>query len=99
MNKDCPIFEPSEWRLTRLQKQLCNETRSIASKNFVSRAIKHDIEASFPTENYSDLFKNNLMGICIPKEYGGRDADLKTYMLETSHARNPYASNSCALGP
>ena len=59
MNKDCPIFEPSEWRLTKLQKQLCNETRSIASKNFVSRAIKHDIEASFPTENYSDLFKNN----------------------------------------
>jgi alkylation response protein AidB-like acyl-CoA dehydrogenase len=84
MNKDCPIFEPSEWRLTKLQKQLCNETRSIASKNFVSRAIKHDIEASFPTENYSDLFKNNLMGICIPKEYGGRDADLKTYMLAAS---------------
>ena len=56
MYNDSPIFEPSEWRLTELQKQLCNETRAIASKNFVSRAIKHDIEASFPTKNSSDLF-------------------------------------------
>ena len=31
-----------------------------------------------------DLHENNLMGICIPKKYGGRDADLKTYMLAAS---------------
>ena len=68
MYQDKPIFEPSEWKLTKLQKELCDETRFLASKNFVSRAVKYDQDASFPTENYSDLFKNNLMGICIPKD-------------------------------
>ena len=32
-------------------------------------------------QNYKDLHKANLMAICIPKIYGGRGADLKTYML------------------
>ena len=84
MYLDKPIFEPSEWKLTKQQKQLCEETRSIASKKFVKRAFKYDVDATFPSENYTDLFNNNLMGICIPKKYGGRDADLKTYMLAAS---------------
>ena len=81
---DKPIFEPSEWRLSKQQKQLCEETRIIASKKFEKRAAKYDLDATCPTENYSDLYEHNLMGICIPKEYGGRDADLKTYMLAAS---------------
>ena len=51
MYQDKPIFEPSEWKLTKLQKQLCDETRLLASKNFVSRAVKYDQDASFPTES------------------------------------------------
>ncbi len=84
MYLDKPIFEPSEWKLTKQQKQLCRETRSIASNKFVKRAFKYDSDATFPSENFTDLFNNNLMGICIPKKYGGRDADLKTYMLAAS---------------
>ena len=84
MYNDQPIFAPSEWKLTKQQEVLCLETRQIASSKFIDRAVKYDLEASFPTENYKDLHENNLMGICIPKKYGGRDADLKTYMLAAS---------------
>ena len=84
MYNDQPIFAPSEWKLTKQQEVLCLETRQIASSKFVDRAVKYDLEASFPTENYKDLHESNLMGICIPKKYGGRDADLKTYMLAAS---------------
>ena len=53
----------------------------IASEKFVNRAMNHDVEASFPSKNYIDLHEQNLLGICIPKPYGGRGADLKTYSL------------------
>jgi alkylation response protein AidB-like acyl-CoA dehydrogenase len=81
---DAPIFEADEWQLTSEQKNLCDETRLLASERFVSRAVKHDLEASFPSENYIDLHNHNLLGICIPKSYGGRGADLKAYMLAAS---------------
>ena len=42
MHIDKPIFEPSEWKLTKQQKQLCEETRIIASKKFEKRADKYD---------------------------------------------------------
>ena len=78
---DAPMFEPDEWELTSQQKQLCEETRNLASNKFLSRSAKYDRNASFPIENYKDLHKANLMAICIPKIYGGKGADLKTYML------------------
>ena len=81
MNIDTPIFDYEAWKLSGLQRELCDETRKLAFNKFASRASKYDINATFPTENYKDLHKTGLMGICIPKEYGGRGADLKTYML------------------
>ena len=78
---DAPMFEPDEWGLTSQQKQFCEETRNLASNKFLSRSAKYDRNASFPIENYKDLHKANLMAICIPKIYGGKGADLKTYML------------------
>ena len=84
MNTDKPIFDYEAWNLSPLQRELCDETRLLASEKFASRASDYDLNASFPTENYKDLHRSGLMGICIPKNYGGRGADLKTYMLAAS---------------
>ena len=78
---DKPIFDYEAWNLNSLQRQLCDEARKIASEKFSSRASTYDLNATFPTENYKDLHKAGLMSICIPKNYGGIGADLKTYML------------------
>ena len=78
---DNPIFHPDEWDLTPKQAQLCKETRELGANKFAARASVVDQNAQFPTENYRDLAKNNLLGICIPEAQGGRGADLKTYML------------------
>ena len=78
---DAPIFDPDAWRLTEKQAQLCAETRKLGQDVLAGRAARYDREAIFPTENYRDMADRNLLGICIPEEYGGRGADLKTYML------------------
>ena len=75
------IFPKKEWRLTNEQEELCNLSKNLGSKRFSKRAFKYDSEASFPVENYKDLAEKGLLGICVPKKYGGFGADLKTYML------------------
>lgn len=78
---DAPIFDPVSWNLTEKQAELCTETRRLGKKVLAGRASRYDKDAVFPTENYEDLAKNDLLGICVPEEFGGRGADLKTYML------------------
>ncbi|MDB2324394.1 acyl-CoA/acyl-ACP dehydrogenase [Alphaproteobacteria bacterium] len=78
---DAPIFDPIDWRLSDFEAELCAETRELAANRFAERAPGIDRDARFPTENYADLHAHNLMGICIPAEYGGRGADLRAYML------------------
>jgi alkylation response protein AidB-like acyl-CoA dehydrogenase len=48
---------------------------------FASRAARYDSEASFPFENYADLKKAGLLGLCVPEKFGGMGADLRTYAL------------------
>ena len=81
LDGDRPIFDPVDWRLSDFEAALCAETRSLAAGRFAARAPGIDRAAKFPTENYADLHANDLMGICIPKHYGGRGADLRAYML------------------
>ena len=76
-----PIFDPVAWRLTDKQAELSTRARELASTTFAPRAARYDREAIFPTENYQDLARVGLLGICIPEEEGGLGADLKTYML------------------
>ena len=81
---DKPIFEPDLWNLTDKQAQLCSEARELGQTVFADRAAHYDREAIFPSENYVDLHKAGLLGVCVPEEHGGRGADLKTYMLMAS---------------
>jgi|TARA_Y200000002_G_scaffold349594_1_gene326331 alkylation response protein AidB-like acyl-CoA dehydrogenase len=81
LDRDAPIFDPVDWRLNDFEAALCSETRSLAADLFAARASGIDRAARFPTENYADLHSNDLMGICIPSQYGGRGADLRAYML------------------
>ncbi len=46
---------------------------------FAKRAPKYDKEGSFPVENFVDLKAAGLLGIMIPKEFGGMGADFITY--------------------
>jgi len=76
-----PIFHPHLWGLTDKQARLCDMARNLAAEKFASRAAGYDRNASFPSENYVDLAKSGLLGICIPETEGGLGADLKSYML------------------
>ena len=66
--------------LTPKQRELIELAESLGPA-FAKRAEKHDREASFPFENYADLRKSGLLGLCVPESFGGKGANLKTYAL------------------
>jgi alkylation response protein AidB-like acyl-CoA dehydrogenase len=47
---------------------------------FRERAPRYDREASFPFENFDDLYEAGFYGLCIPTRYGGLGASFNDYM-------------------
>lgn len=78
---DAPIFDPASFQLTEKQVELTTLARRIGKEKFAGRAEKWDREAIFPMENYKDMAKAGLLGICVPEDQNGFGADYKTYMM------------------
>lgn len=51
---------------------IIEEVRRFRQDVMPARAIKHDRAATFPSDNFADLHRMGLLGLAIPKEYGGR---------------------------
>jgi len=67
--------------LTANQERLIEIARVLGRARFAPRAAKHDLEASFPFDNYADLREAGFLGLTIPARYGGLGADYATYAL------------------
>ena len=70
----------SNYPLNGKQKSLLALAEELGPR-FAARAERYDREASFPFENYADLRDAGLLGLCVPEKFGGKGADLKTYVL------------------
>ena len=70
----------SGFPLSRKQQDLIAQAEALGPA-FAERAAKYDREASFPFENYADLKRAGLLGLCVPENFGGLGADLRTYAL------------------
>ena len=65
--------------LTKAQSyEIIELCRELGTK-FAARAAKYDKEGSFPVENFEEIKDAGLLGIMIPKQYGGMGADFLTY--------------------
>ena len=46
---------------------------------FAERAVKTDLDAEFPTQNYQQLAEHGFLKIVIPEEFGGYGFSLGEY--------------------
>jgi alkylation response protein AidB-like acyl-CoA dehydrogenase len=67
--------------LSREQQEIIEKVVDLARENFASRAAGCDADSAFPAENYRDLREAGLLGLAVPREYGGLGADPLTYAL------------------
>ncbi|MBK1660707.1 acyl-CoA dehydrogenase family protein [Paracraurococcus ruber] len=78
---EAPIFDPAAFRLTPQEAALTARARDFGRAVLAPRAARWDREASFPTDNYRDMHRAGLLGICIPEEEGGLGAGFRAYCL------------------
>ncbi len=78
---DAPIFDPEAFRLTKLEAELTAKAREFGQRVLAPRAATWDREAIFPTDNYRDMHREGLLGVCIPAEEGGVGAGFRAYCL------------------
>ncbi len=57
--------------LSNEQQELINRVAVLARENFAPRAPEYDRNATFPFEDFDDLFHAGLHAPVVPKEYGG----------------------------
>jgi alkylation response protein AidB-like acyl-CoA dehydrogenase len=62
-------------------RDLVARVRQLAQTRFAPRAARTDAQAEFPIENYRDLHAAGLLGLTIPRSYGGLGLDPLTYVL------------------
>src|SRR5262245_32073727 len=53
------------------QQELINRVAVLARENFAARTAHYDETATFPAEDFHDLFRAGLHAPVVPKEYGG----------------------------
>jgi alkylation response protein AidB-like acyl-CoA dehydrogenase len=67
--------------LTDKQTKLLAIACDLGRNKFAARAAQIDRDAVFPFENYEDMRRVGLLGICVPERYGGWGADFVTYAM------------------
>ncbi len=63
------------------QSALVEAVAALARERFAARAPRYDAQSSFPYENYADLRQAGLLGLVVPRAYGGLGADPLAYAL------------------
>jgi len=76
-----PIFDPAAFRLTPDEAALAQRVRDFGERALAPRAARWDREASFPTDNFSEMHGEGLLAICIRREQGGLGAGFRAYCL------------------
>src|SRR5690348_5145927 len=61
----------TQLELSADQQDLINRVSVLARENFAPRAAEYDRTATFPSEDFDDLFHAGLLAPAVPKEHGG----------------------------
>jgi butyryl-CoA dehydrogenase len=85
------------FKLTDEQVMIQNMVREFSRKVIASTAADRDKTKEFPAENFRQMGELGLMGMMIPENYGGEEADAVSYVLALSEIAYSCASTSVVM--
>lgn len=85
------------FKLTDEQVMIQNMVREFSRKVIASTAAERDKTKEFPAENFRQMGELGLMGMMIPENYGGEEADAISYVLALSEIAYSCASTSVVM--
>lgn len=87
-----------DFRLTDEQREMVEAVRRIRQKEIAPKAIKW-LNGDFPHETMASLARIGVLGMAVPREYGGMDAGvLDTVLVLEEISKACYATALAALG-
>ncbi len=69
---------PLDFEFTGEQELFRRTIREFAKKEITPKLREYERKAEFPWELYRNMGKNGLLGLRLPREYGGQEADAVT---------------------
>src|SRR5438128_12594258 len=75
------MFAPEAFGLADAEAELIAQARRFGARVLAPRAAQHDRDATFPIENFRDMHREGLLGVCVPREHGGAGASFRTYCI------------------
>ena len=70
-----------EITLAKDQKDILEKAEWLAKECLAPRAEEYDRAAKHPLESWNDIWQHGLLGLAVPKEYGGLELDMLTYVM------------------
>jgi butyryl-CoA dehydrogenase len=85
------------FKLTEEQQMIQDMVREFSRKVIAVTADERDKTKEYPAQNFKKMGKLGLMGMMIPEEYGGENADTISYVLALSEIAYSCASTSVVM--
>ncbi|MCP4022068.1 MAG: acyl-CoA dehydrogenase [Desulfobacteraceae bacterium] len=85
------------FKLTDEHLMIQNMVREFSRKVVAATAMDRDKSKEFPADNFKQMGELGLMGMMIPEEYGGEEADTISYVLALSEIAYSCASTSVVM--
>ena len=70
-----------DFNLTKEQELIRKALAEFTEEEVKPIAAETDRTEQYPADNIAKLFRYGVMGMCVPKEYGGQGADVLTYAM------------------
>jgi alkylation response protein AidB-like acyl-CoA dehydrogenase len=70
-----------DFQLSKEQREIKERATAFADREVAPYAAELDREDRFPAETFDKLAEAGLMGLCVPRGYGGAGADFLSYVL------------------
>ena len=69
-----------DFSFTPAQEELISKATALATTALAPRAAAYDAAHTYPLESWADLWKHGVLGIAIPRAYGGLGLDMVSYV-------------------
>jgi alkylation response protein AidB-like acyl-CoA dehydrogenase len=80
-----------------VNRELVERAEAVTREVVAPRAAEYDRDARYPKESWQALWKEGLLGMCIPQAYGGLEVDPLTYANVIERVARGCASTAMTL--
>ena len=70
-----------DFSLSRTQQKIVDKASVVAKEFLEPRAAYYDETSSHPVDSWKDLWRQGFLSISVPKQHGGLELDMLTYIM------------------